>query len=40
MIDGRDIRQFDSLELRRLIGYVPQVPQFLLRHNRAEFAPR
>ena len=28
LIDGRDIRQFDALELRRLIGYVPQTPQF------------
>ena len=28
LIDGHDIRQFDALELRRLIGYVPQVPQF------------
>lgn len=27
-IDGRDIRQFDAIELRRLIGYVPQTPQF------------
>jgi ATP-binding cassette subfamily C protein/ATP-binding cassette subfamily C protein LapB len=28
LIDGRDIRQFDAIELRRLIGYVPQSPQF------------
>jgi ATP-binding cassette subfamily C protein/ATP-binding cassette subfamily C protein LapB len=28
LIDGHDIRQFDALELRRLIGYVPQIPQF------------
>jgi ATP-binding cassette subfamily C protein/ATP-binding cassette subfamily C protein LapB len=28
LIDGHDIRQFDSLELRRMIGYVPQIPQF------------
>ncbi|NNE84308.1 MAG: ATP-binding cassette domain-containing protein [Alphaproteobacteria bacterium] len=28
LIDGRDIRQFDAIELRRLIGYVPQTPQF------------
>lgn len=28
LLDGRDIRQFDALELRRLIAYVPQVPQF------------
>ena len=28
LIDGHDIRQFDALELRRMIGYVPQIPQF------------
>jgi ATP-binding cassette subfamily C protein/ATP-binding cassette subfamily C protein LapB len=28
LVDGRDIRQYDALELRRLIGYVPQIPQF------------
>jgi ATP-binding cassette subfamily C protein/ATP-binding cassette subfamily C protein LapB len=28
LIDGRDIRQFDAIEMRRLIGYVPQMPQF------------
>lgn len=28
LIDGRDIRQFDAVELRRMIGYVPQTPQF------------
>ncbi|NKB48618.1 MAG: ATP-binding cassette domain-containing protein [Alphaproteobacteria bacterium] len=28
LIDGRDIRQFDAIELRRLIGYVPQTPRF------------
>ncbi len=28
LIDGHDIRQFDAVELRRMIGYVPQNPQF------------
>ncbi len=28
LIDGHDIRQFDALELRRMIGYVPQIPEF------------
>ncbi len=28
LIDGRDIRQFNAIELRRLIGYVPQTPHF------------
>jgi ATP-binding cassette subfamily C protein LapB len=28
LIDGHDIRQFNALELRRLIGYVPQISQF------------
>lgn len=28
LIDGIDIRQIDPLELRRLIGYAPQEPQF------------
>ncbi|MBP2300651.1 peptidase domain-containing ABC transporter [Azospirillum picis] len=27
-IDGRDIRQFDPMALRRSIAFVPQVPQF------------
>lgn len=27
-IDGRDIRQFDPLHLRRSIAFVPQVPEF------------
>ncbi|CAO3434521.1 peptidase domain-containing ABC transporter [Azospirillum doebereinerae] len=27
-IDGRDIRQFDPMTLRRSIAFVPQIPQF------------